>query len=79
MKIINESKRNAGTPSLLGVDGWLLFSAATLFCLGVVFVTSASITTAERDFGLAFYYTKKHLLFASLSLISAAMVFAIPL
>ena len=38
------------------VDFWLVFSTASLAMLGLVMVSSASVTLADRELGQPFYY-----------------------
>ena len=46
-----DMSRAIGLPALAELDGVLLAAAAALVGLGVVMVTSASITFADRELG----------------------------
>jgi len=52
----------------------LLTVALVILCLGLVMVSSASITTADRDLGSPFYYLQRQLLSALLGLIAGYIV-----
>ncbi|HUC93134.1 MAG TPA: stage V sporulation protein E [Paenibacillus sp.] len=55
-------------------DVWMIGSIALILAIGLVMVYSASAVLAFREFGDAFYYLKRQLLFAALGI--GAMTFA---
>ena len=63
--------------STANLDWPLLLIVAGLAMFGLVMVTSASLSIAERNFGDAFFYTKRQLLFALLSVLLGWVVFHI--
>ncbi len=60
-------------------DQPLMITVAVLLALGLVMVTSASITTADRAFGEPFYYLEHQLLFLGVGFLAALPVVRIPL
>ena len=63
--------------SAANLDWPLLLIVAALALFGLVMVTSASLSIAERNFGDAFFYTKRQMLFALVSVLLAWVVFHI--
>ena len=61
------------------VDPWLLFAMLSLLAIGIVFVTSASLSIAESEYGLPFYYTRKQALFTIAGLLAAVFAWITPL
>jgi cell division protein FtsW len=51
-----------------GLDGVLITIALVILCLGLVMVTSASITVADRQMGQPFYYLERQLMAALMGL-----------
>ena len=60
------------------LDPWLLGSALALLMLGLVMVTSASVSVAEASFANPFYYFVKQLIFAVGGVLLAAVVLTVP-
>jgi cell division protein FtsW len=55
-------------------DGWTIFAALALACLGVVMVASSSIAVAEGHGVGPFHYLTRHLMFLAMGLGLAVMV-----
>ena len=72
-----QAKRRTGPRG--SFDLWLLVALVGLASVGVVMVTSSSISVADsQDLG-AFYFLKKHLLFLGMGLIAAGMAMRVEL
>jgi len=71
-------RQEAGTPRRLELDPVLLGTALALLFIGIVMVTSASITTADRSMGEPFYYLYRQLVFAGMGLVVATLLIAMP-
>jgi len=80
--------RNAGSASALRsqprtrslrLDPVLLALVSAILLLGLVMVTSASITTAAHETGDPFFYLERQLVLVVAGLALAAMVFAVPI
>lgn len=56
------------------IDYWLLGTIGTLLCIGLVMVTSASISIADRAFERPFYYAWRQALFIFLGLVVGGFV-----
>ena len=69
----------AGTSRLPRVDYWLLFSALSLGLLGLVMVSSASITFADREIGHPFYYAIRQSIYIGFGVFVGALVFKLRL
>jgi cell division protein FtsW len=61
------------------IDYWLLGSALTLLCLGLVMVASASINISDRLIGSPFHYVNRHLLAMGLGMAGAVLFFQVPM
>ncbi|MGI9301180.1 MAG: putative lipid II flippase FtsW [Gammaproteobacteria bacterium] len=61
------------------LDLTLLICVATLAGLGLVMLTSASISVADRDLGNAFYYLQRQSVFVGAGILVAAACYRIPL
>ncbi len=70
--------RSTGRPRRFMFDPVLLLVVAGLLLIGLVMVASASIATAEREFGNPFYYLERQLLAVFLGLASAGIAMLIP-
>ena len=68
--------RETRRPALL--DGPLVLLTALIVLLGLVMVTSASMSIAGEDSGQPFYYLERQLLLTLIGLGCAALLFAIP-
>ena len=69
----------AGTSRLPRVDYWLIFSALSLALLGLVMVSSASITFADREIGQPFYYAIRQSIYIGFGVFVGALVFKLRL
>ena len=65
-------------PPLLRVDPLMLLLIAAILLLGLVMVTSASVTVAARESGDPFAYLERQLATVAAGLVLGAVVFAIP-
>lgn len=65
--------------SLPSVDMWLLLSVLCLLCLGLIMVTSASVTSADRMFDEPFHYLYRQGAFVILGMSLGAIVWRMPL
>ena len=59
------------------IDWPLVLIALVLTLLGLVMVTSSSLSIAERNFGDAFFYFKRQLLFVSIAMVLGTVLFQI--
>lgn len=64
---------------LLDLDLPLLGAALILLGFGLVMVASASLPTADRQYGMPFFYLSRHILAISLGLILGGITFAVPM
>ncbi len=64
---------------LLRLDPLMLLLVAALLLLGLVMVTSASVTAAARESGDPFAYLERQLLIVSAGFALAAVVFMVPI
>jgi cell division protein FtsW len=64
---------------LLRLDALMLLLVAAILLLGLVMVTSASITAAARESGDPFAYLERQLLLVAAGVALAALIFAIPI
>jgi cell division protein FtsW len=64
---------------LPALDWWLLGAALTLLGLGLVMVASASLPTADRQFGDPSHYIVRHLISIVLGLGMGALILAVPM
>ena len=69
----------AGTSRLPRVDYWLIFSALSLALLGLVMVSSASITFADREIGHPFYYAIRQSIYIGFGVFVGALLFKLRL
>jgi len=63
----------------LRIDPVLLALVSAILLLGLVMVTSASITTAAHETGDPFFYLERQLVLVAAGLLLAALVFAVPI
>jgi cell division protein FtsW len=70
--------RSTGRPRRFQFDPVLLLVTAGLLLIGLVMVASASIATAEREFGSPFYYLERQLLAVTLGLVAAGIATLVP-
>jgi cell division protein FtsW len=71
--------RSAGRQPRLALDPVIVATTLALLLVGLVMVTSASITLAERQVGDAFAYLDRQLLSAVLGLACAALMLLVPM
>jgi cell division protein FtsW len=71
--------RNIERAPLLRLDPVLLLLVASILLLGLVMVTSASVTAAARESGDPFAYLERQLVLVGAGLALAALVFLIPI
>jgi len=71
--------RSAGRQPRLAIDPVIVATTLALLLVGLVMVTSASITMAERQAGDAFAYLDRQLLSAMLGLGCAALMLVVPM
>ncbi len=69
----------AGTSRLPRVDYLLIFSALSLALLGLVMVSSASITFADREIGHPFYYAIRQSIYIGFGVFVGALLFKLRL
>ena len=69
----------AGSSRLPRVDYWLMLSALSLALLGLVMVSSASITFADREIGRPFYYAIRQSLYIGFGVFVGVLVFKLRL
>jgi cell division protein FtsW len=71
--------RSAGRQPRLAIDPVILATTLALLLIGLVMVTSASITLAERQIGDAFAYLDRQLLSAAVGLACAGLMLLVPM
>ncbi|MBP1620086.1 MAG: cell division protein FtsW, partial [Acidobacteria bacterium] len=71
--------RSAGRQARLAIDPVVVAVTLALVLVGLVMVTSASITLAERQVGDPFAYLDRQLLSAALGLVCAGVMLLVPL
>jgi cell division protein FtsW len=71
-------ERPGGRGTALHLDPVTLALIAAIVLLGLVMVTSASVSIASQDAGEPFYYLERQLLLTFIGLLCAALLFAIP-
>ena len=64
---------------LLRLDAVMLLLVAAILLLGLIMVTSASVTAAARESGDPFAYLERQLVLVAAGLVLAAAVFTIPI
>jgi cell division protein FtsW len=70
--------RSTGRPRRFQFDPVLVMVVAALLLVGLVMVASASIATAEREFGNPFYFLERQVLAVGLGLAAAGIMMLIP-
>ena len=74
-----EGGRAGERSAFLRLDVPLLLLVSAIVLLGLIMVTSASVTVAARESGNAFIYLERQLVLVGAGLALAAMVFAVPI
>lgn len=69
----------AGSARAPAYDWTLLTVSVLLVCIGIVFVTSASIAIAERETGNALYFAERQVLYAGVGIVAAIFMMVVPL
>ncbi|MBV8975419.1 MAG: putative lipid II flippase FtsW [Sinobacteraceae bacterium] len=70
--------RSGGRASAIYLDPVTLALIAAIVLLGLIMVTSASVSIASEDSGQPFYYLERQLLLTLIGLACAAALFAVP-
>ncbi len=60
------------------LDYGLLLALVAIMALGFIMVTSASIGISEKEFGQAFYYSKRHAVYLVLGLLAGTFSYKMP-
>jgi len=74
-----QSRKRAKRVRLPDLDYSLLGAALFLLGFGLVMVASASLPTADRQYGMPFFYLTRHLLAIGLGLFLSLIAFAVPM
>ncbi|MGB5210424.1 MAG: putative lipid II flippase FtsW [Gammaproteobacteria bacterium] len=61
------------------LDPWLAGAALALVCLGLIMVTSASITSADRELGAPFQYLIRQTVYLGIGGVAALICYLVPL
>ena len=69
----------AGCSRIPRVDYWLVFSVLALTLLGLVMVSSASITFADREIGRPFYYAIRQTIYIGCGVVAGMLLFKLRL
>jgi len=69
----------AGCSRMPRVDYWLVFSVLALTLLGLVMVSSASITFADREIGRPFYYAIRQTIYIGCGVVVGMLLFRLRL
>jgi cell division protein FtsW len=82
MSARRSTKKSQATPGILEIgrhiDPTLLLLIGTILCVGLVMLTSASISVAERNMGNPFHYFERQMNAVIAGLIGAAIMLYIP-
>jgi cell division protein FtsW len=71
--------RSAGRPQRLAIDPVIVAATLGLLLLGLVMVTSASVTVADRELGNAFWFLERQLSSAFVGCILAVVALMVPM
>lgn len=69
----------AGSSRMPRVDYWLVFTVLALALLGLVMVSSASITFADREIGRPFYYAIRQTIYIGVGVVAGMLLFKVRL
>lgn len=72
-------RRRGETAPQPSLDGWLLGAALVLLGFGLLMVSSASLSIADKSFGAPFHYVWRHLLALGLGLGAGVLCFQVSL
>ena len=77
MATVAQQARRVGVDDarLPRVDSWLVTSVIVLTTLGLVMVSSASITFADREIGQPFYYAFRQAVYIGVGVLVGVMLF----
>src|SRR3569833_3397117 len=70
--------RSSGRGSVLHIDAGTIALELTISLLGLVMVTSASVSVASKESGETFFYLERQLLLMLMGGLGAVVVFCIP-
>jgi cell division protein FtsW len=70
--------RSSGRQTVLHIDGVTIALVLAISLLGLVMVTSASVSVASKESGETFYYLERQLLLMLMGGLGAVLVFCIP-
>jgi cell division protein FtsW len=73
------ASRPAARQRALRIDGVLLILVSAILLLGLVMVTSASVTAAAQETGNPFIYLERQLVLVGIGVVLAALVFSVPI
>jgi cell division protein FtsW len=76
--ILQHARTGVRAPRL-ALDPVIILATAGLLLLGLVMVTSASISVADRQLGNPFFYLERQLMFTAIGILFAAVALRIPL
>ncbi|KOR30389.1 cell division protein FtsW [Achromatium sp. WMS2] len=74
-----KAKKRPRPARLIDLDYPLLMAALTLLSFGLVMVASASLPTADRQYGIPFFYVTRHIIAMILGLGLGVLAFAVPM
>jgi cell division protein FtsW len=78
--IAQQARRiEAGSSRMPRIDYWLVFTVLALTLLGLVMVSSASITFADREIGRPFYYAIRQTIYIGCGVVIGMMLFKLRL
>jgi len=78
--IAQQARRiEAGCSRMPRVDYWLVFTVLALTLLGLVMVSSASITFADREIGRPFYYAIRQTIYIGCGVVAGMLLFKLRL
>jgi cell division protein FtsW len=78
--VVQQARRiEAGSSRMPRVDYWLIFSVLALALLGLVMVSSASITFADREIGRPFYYAIRQTIYIGVGVVAGMLLFKVRL
>ena len=69
----------AGSSRMPRIDYWLVFTVLALALLGLVMVSSASITFADREIGRPFYYAIRQTIYIGVGVVAGMLLFKLRL
>ncbi|MGI9264297.1 MAG: FtsW/RodA/SpoVE family cell cycle protein, partial [Gammaproteobacteria bacterium] len=79
MSVARTAAQGRLTANISRLDPLLLGTVITLLAIGLVMVTSASITSADREIGQPFYYLIRQVFYLGVGLAAAVVCLLVPL